>query len=101
MVPAVQDTMENCPSDNVILVYVILSGCLGVFIFLVVMAILKIKRGIQKDKAETKRAGLRDDEFTELQVELYGTKALHRLMHMNSSLSLKKPASNGTIKEAV
>ena len=48
MVPAVKDTMEGCPPSNLNLLYLILSALIGLFIFLVVIAVLKIKKGQQK-----------------------------------------------------
>merc|ERR1711937_1078033 len=38
MIPGIQDEMENCPDDSTLnLLYLILSGILGVVVFLVVI----------------------------------------------------------------
>jgi len=87
MVPAVQDSMEGCPPSNVNLVYLILSALLGLFIFLVVYALLKIKKGHKRAEVEkSRRASMVDSEFQELQRELYGDK-LKRLKHQNTSFA--------------
>ena len=66
MVPAVQDSMEGCPPSNVNLVYLILSALLGLFIFLVVYALLKIKKGHKRAEVEkSRRASMVDAEFQE------------------------------------
>jgi hypothetical protein len=84
MVPAVQDSMEGCPG-SLNLLYLVLSALIGLFIFLVVIGILKIKKGQQKAVQEkSRRASMMDSEFQQLQKELYGDK-LKQLKHMNTS----------------
>lgn len=85
MVPGVQDQMEGCPDDDVIIVYMILSSLLGLFVFGVVNLALQLKKGRAQKKIEARRSKLFDDEFQELQVALYGEKALRRFQHMNST----------------
>ena len=84
MVPAVQDSMEGCPSDFNLL-YLILSALIGLVSFLVVIGILKIKKGQRKSVQEkSRRASMMDSQFQRLQKELYGDK-LKRLKHMKTS----------------
>ena len=97
MVPSVEDSMEGCPSHNLDLVYLILSGLLGVFVFLSVKLILscrKTAKTVERERA--KRASMHDDEFVSLQVELYGQKVLRRLQHENSTKSIKSLELNTT-----
>ena len=79
MIPGVQDDMENCPPEHLNELYMILSALLGVFLFLCVMALVKVQKAMKKIEVENKRAGMRDKEFVDLQVELYGEKVLRRL----------------------
>ncbi|CAB9525641.1 expressed unknown protein [Seminavis robusta] len=90
IVPGVKDLMEGCPADEGLnMLYLMLSGLLGVFLFLVVMGIVTVVRNARKAKLYEKRAALMDDdEFIELQVEMYGEKQLRRLQHLDSSNSL-------------
>lgn len=89
MVPAVEDSMEGCPEkESLNILYMVLSGVLGLFLFLMVQVILKIRKGISEFEAKTRNEGMMDTEFQELQVELYGEKNLRRLLHDNSSRSI-------------
>ena len=64
----------------------ILSSLVGVFVFVVVQVIFKIKNRVIKKKSNFKLASLmNDDEFHELQIELYGAKTLRRFQNMNST----------------
>ena len=86
MVPGVEDQMEGCPSSNVNLLYLILSALLGSFLFVCVRVALKISVSMKKKEEKTKRANMVDAEFKELQVELYGKKALKRFEHREDTL---------------
>mmetsp|Transcript_9312 Transcript_9312/g.25753 ORF Transcript_9312/g.25753 Transcript_9312/m.25753 type:complete len:485 (-) Transcript_9312:125-1579(-) len=85
MVPSVEDSMEGCP-ENLNLLYLVLSALVGVAFFLVIQLV----GAIRSKKADVETAKLResmfDDEFHQLQVTLYGEKALKRLNHMASSM---------------
>jgi hypothetical protein len=85
MTPGVEDLMEGCPSEDLNILYLILSAFLGTFIFLAAKFFLSIRRSFKKIEAETRRASIMDTEFHQLQVELYGTKALRRLQHLQPS----------------
>ena len=90
MVPGVMDQMEGCPADEGLnLLYLILSGLLGVFLFLVFQGVLTVVRNAKKKELSKLRETMKDDEqFIQLQVEMYGEKALRRLQHVDSSGSL-------------
>ena len=87
MIPSVEDSMEGCPSSETAnMWYMILSSLVGVFVFVVVQVIFKIKNRVIKKKSNFKLASLmNDDEFHELQIELYGAKTLRRFQNMNST----------------
>ncbi|KAL7575703.1 hypothetical protein ACA910_011519 [Epithemia clementina (nom. ined.)] len=85
IVPGVQDYMEGCPDKDMNVLYMILSSLVGLFIFLFVKAILAIRhKGKESQKARLK-ASMMDDQFADLQMALYGEKALRRLNHINST----------------
>jgi hypothetical protein len=52
MVDSVKDLMEGCPPENVNLLYLILSGLLGLFLFVFIMGILSIQKGCKKEEFE-------------------------------------------------
>mmetsp|Transcript_10509 Transcript_10509/g.29025 ORF Transcript_10509/g.29025 Transcript_10509/m.29025 type:complete len:252 (+) Transcript_10509:833-1588(+) len=86
IVPGVQDDMEGCPDDDLNTLYMILASLVGVFVFLVWQFIGAI-RSKKADVAQAKlRESMFDEEFHQLQVSLYGEKALKRLNHMTSSM---------------
>ena len=106
MVPGVMDQMEGCPADEGLnLLYLILSGLLGVFLFLIFQGVLTVIRNAKKKELSKLRETMKeDDEFIQLQVEMYGEKALRRLQHVDSSGSLgqtlhsEKPSPDTTGK---
>merc|ERR1712157_321908 len=85
-IPGIQDEMENCPDDSTLnLLYLILSGILGVVAFLLVMGIHTIIKSSKQKKTNSLKEKLQDDEeFTLLQLELYGEKTLRRLQRADS-----------------
>lgn len=98
MVPGVDDQMEGCPADESLnLLYLCLSGLLGVALFLMVMGVVAVVRNAKKAKKNEKLAALQDDdEFIALQVEMYGEKQLRRLQHVDSSNSLARTTHSDT-----
>jgi hypothetical protein len=87
MIPVVQDQMEGCPaSETINFVYMILSSFLIVFIFVVCQYALKIKRHLLKSKITALRQTMmKSNEFRELQISLYGIKALQSFQHFETS----------------
>ena len=88
MVPGVKYSMENCPPDETNLLYLVLSGFLGVVVFLCFMGLLKIKKKLKAKEMKSKRASMIDTEFHTLQIELYGEKVLQQLQHAQTSISM-------------
>ena len=90
MLPGVQDDAEGCPAEFNTL-YLVLSAFIGVFVFLVVQLLLYCKASAADSKEENKRAKIRElEEFQQLQIDLYGKKALRKLQHVDSAQSLNK-----------
>lgn len=94
MLPGVQDQMEGCPADEGLnLLYLCLSGLLGVFLFIVLMGGGALYRSSQKKKDNKRKAALADnDDFIELQLFIYGEKQLRKLMRADSSGSITNTA---------
>jgi hypothetical protein len=75
MIPSIQSEMEGCPADNVIMVYMVLSSFFFLALFLGFKA---IKHGIKTGKTKQivdYNNKMKDEEFRDLQVELYGDTA--------------------------
>jgi hypothetical protein len=71
--PPLQCTSPDTDGAN--LAYCVLSGFLTVIVFLMYQGVVKLMQGQKAQKDEAKRETLRDEEFLELQVELYGERA--------------------------
>ena len=85
--------MEGCPENNT-LVYLIVSSLLFPLLF----ALWKLGQALyarlrQKKTNSSLLESMRSLEFAELQLELYGKKALHRLAHLGSTHDLEQLAS--------
>uniref|UniRef100_A0A7S2FB46 Uncharacterized protein n=3 Tax=Florenciella parvula TaxID=236787 RepID=A0A7S2FB46_9STRA len=70
VIPGVMEGMEDCPKDNLTL-YTVLSGCLGLFLFLGLQGVLYV---VEMNKANAAAADFKalqgSDEFKQLQVEM-------------------------------
>jgi hypothetical protein len=72
MIPTVEDSMENCPDSDVNLIYMTLSAFIGLFLFLVYQVIKAVLSASKAKQSNTKKNKLKDAEFRDLQIELYG-----------------------------
>ena len=94
MVPGVQDSMENCPSTHgANMLYLILSGLIGLVLFSVVMGVSHLTKSRKSKKESTKKNSLRDQEFRDLQLEMYGDKVLELESTQHSKESSKRNRS--------
>ena len=94
MIPGVE--MEGCPDSDLNMLYLILSALLGISIFLFVQIIGKCRQRTKNLEKMTRMASMMDEEFQNLQIALYGEKALRRLQHMdNSQHSTANKSKNG------
>jgi hypothetical protein len=76
MIDGVKEDMDSCPDDDVIVLYSVLSGLIGFVLFLVYEGIRIGRKMSRKKKASEQLNTLKDDEFVDLQVELFGEQVL-------------------------
>lgn len=89
MTPGVDDLMEGCPESNTLL-YLVLSSLLIPAVFVTVIGGKALRSKFRKNKhTATKRESMMSMDFAELQVELFGQKALKSLKHMGSTANLE------------
>lgn len=70
--PRVKDNMDGCPSDDELTTYTILSGCIGLFLFLAFQSVRRFVAGVRAGKEKL----LHDEiaqrpEYKQIQMELY------------------------------
>lgn len=93
-VPGVNQTMEGCPEENN-LVYLIMAALLVPIIFVAYMVVRRTFRKLHHEKAAiSRRESMKSMAFAQLQVELFGEKALKKLQHLGSEADLQKLASS-------
>jgi hypothetical protein len=105
MIPVVQDSMEGCPASDVIVLYMVLSGFLPLVLFIMIEMVKVWMKSIRNQKVIRMKSMMKDDEYRNLQVELYGAGVLlkesvngiHRSTHM-SSLKNKANVSESTLE---
>jgi hypothetical protein len=92
MIDGVSDDMENCPStDSENMTYLILSSLIGLVLFLVIQGFARLSRGKKAKKEHSKKNALKDDEFRDLQIELYGD----RILELENTVHSKTSSKNG------
>ena len=70
--PDVKGMLEDCPADSELTTYTILSGCLGLFLFLVLQAVRCCMAQARADKAQHKHEEIAQrPEYQQVQAELY------------------------------
>lgn len=92
MLPQVENDMEGCPStDQANMIALVLSAFIPLFLFLLVTGIRSLVQTKKTKKANLQKDALKDQEFLELQVELYGDRALemHNSQHSRGSAKSK------------
>ena len=87
MIPDVQDDMENCPDEDLNILYLILSGFIGVVVFAFVKTLNGFAAKTKSMEEASKIADMLDEEFESLQVEMFGDKGLKRFKHLESRYS--------------
>lgn len=91
-------SMEGCPENNNIL-YLILSALLVPFLFVLYKGMASVYRKSHQERSKSSKLELmKSIHFAELQLELFGGKALKNLQHLASEHDLQKMAS--TISES-
>lgn len=72
MVPGVEDFMDGCPESDVNLLYLVLSGILGIVLFIAVKYGLYLQTKSQRhEKMSRAKSMVELNEFKELRKELY------------------------------
>jgi len=76
MIPGTRESMEGCPADDLLVPYTVLSALLGLVMFLIYKAAVALRRSMTQKQEKKKKNLLKDDEFVDLQIELYGEEVL-------------------------
>lgn len=77
MIPGVQDLMEGCPATPAAnMVALAMSALIIPFVFITVLGTGHMMRSLKHKKKASKNEKLKDEEFRELQVALYGDRVL-------------------------
>ena len=93
LIPGVGQLMEKCP-ENLTILYLILSGLLNVFLFLCMKLIFAlVARRKHRQTMEDRKKSMMNEGFVELQMELFGAKALKKLKHVGSMTSPQSSSS--------
>eukprot|EP00584_Thalassiosira_punctigera_P010888 CAMPEP_0172545922 /NCGR_PEP_ID=MMETSP1067-20121228/15753_1 /TAXON_ID=265564 ORGANISM="Thalassiosira punctigera, Strain Tpunct2005C2" /NCGR_SAMPLE_ID=MMETSP1067 /ASSEMBLY_ACC=CAM_ASM_000444 /LENGTH=531 /DNA_ID=CAMNT_0013332759 /DNA_START=130 /DNA_END=1725 /DNA_ORIENTATION=- len=88
------DQMEGCPESNTLL-YLVMSSLLSPVLFVVWKAGVGLYRRLHHEKASaSRRESMKSMQFAELQLELFGDKALRNLKHVGSAHDLSKLAAS-------
>jgi hypothetical protein len=72
MIPQVEDDVDGCPDSDLNVTYMTLSAFIGLFLFVVYQIVKAIVAASRTKKMTTKKNRLKDAEFRDLQLELYG-----------------------------
>jgi len=79
--------MEGCPENNTVL-YLVLSSLLVPFLYILCKVGLGFyRKGHRGKEKSSQRESMKTVEFAELQLELFGEKALRNLTHLGTSMS--------------
>jgi ABC-type nitrate/sulfonate/bicarbonate transport system ATPase subunit len=71
MIPSIQDEMEECPAESVIMLYMVLSSFFFLALFVAFKVVKKIIKSGKNKQIVDYHNKMRDAEFHDLQVELY------------------------------
>jgi hypothetical protein len=92
-IPEIQDSMEGCPDSDINMLCLILSGFIFTAMFVTYKVIIVSLRSFRKMKDVNIKNSLKDNEFRDLQVELYGESILRNdnISGLNRSTSTILP----------
>jgi len=100
MIPGTQDSMEGCPADDLLVPYMILSALLGLVIFLICEVVMGLRRSMTRKQETKKKNSLKDDEFVDLQIELYGEEVLDKDSLAGTVRSIRSRNNDSTIGDS-
>jgi ABC-type lipoprotein export system ATPase subunit len=93
MLPDGEVIMEGCPASNTLL-YLVLSALLVPFLFVAYKASAATYRKFHREKKQlSRRESMKSLAFAELQMELFGQRALKNLKHIGSTHDLSSLAA--------
>ena len=92
-IPVVQDSMEGCPDSDLNTLYLVLSGFIFTVMFVAYKAYRLALKSITKKKNISHKNKLKDSEFRDLQVELYGESVLLKNSLSGTNHSTSTPQS--------
>jgi hypothetical protein len=80
MIPIVSGMMEDCPSEDVIVTYTVLSALVGSFLFLAFVAVRAAINAATAQRTTNQYNELlhKDEQLRDLQLELYGEQAMQK-----------------------
>lgn len=79
MVPGVEDLMEGCPNEGLNFALLVITGLMGIPLFILYYAAVKAWNKLKMKKMNNQmRKALMDAEFNELQLQLYGEKKMRQ-----------------------
>lgn len=72
MIPGYGASMEDCPAENRLVLYTVLSGCLGLALFLIAMGVLgHVQKSKNKGRVQARQVAESSTDFKALQAEMY------------------------------
>jgi hypothetical protein len=89
--------MEGCPADNVIMLYMALSSVFFLSLFLLYKATKRVIKWGKVQEIADYRNKMKDDDFHNLQSELFGASVVPELSIDNS----KRETQFGTISRSI
>lgn len=94
----ISEDMEGCPESNTLL-YLILSSLLIPTVFVLYKVVASMYSKSKNDKKKSSQLeSMKSMAYAELQMELFGEKALKNLKHVSSAVDLEKLAATYTAR---
>jgi len=77
MVPGYKESMEDCPADDKLVLYSVLSGLIGLVLFLMLMAVLMFRESRKAKGSQAERKTIEaSPEFKALQAQMFKNKII-------------------------
>jgi uncharacterized protein with PQ loop repeat len=100
MIPQVSGDMDGCPDSDVNVLYMTLSAFIGLFLFLIYQILKASLTASRTKKSISKKNKLKDAEFRDLQIELYGEDRLKdSLSGTNHSASQRDESRTSVVND--